>query len=121
MNSKGFAGVLLLIIGTLAAVLLYIAFVQIRDTKETGTSPDSSPTTPNSLTPSISPNTKTSPTSTPNKSGGTTTVPLQYTISPTRSYANTSYPTSQPVSTATPSPTGKGKGNGGGGGIVTGG
>jgi len=122
MKEKGFVGIFLLIIGALAAVLLYIAF-----TKEAAQETITPPNVPtNEFSPSpTSQNTPTSQRTTPSPtSQSTQPTVIQYTISPTRSYSNSSYPTSAPLSTATPVPTGKGKNGGGGGGgsgIVTGG
>jgi hypothetical protein len=126
MKEKGFAGVLVLIFGAIAGVLLYIAFTK-KPNNETQLNTRIE-TTITSETPVPTPiitktDTKSSvlPTATPYVQNETS-VPVQYTISPNQSYSNSSNPTSQPVNTATPAPTGKGKGNGGGGsGIVTGG
>lgn len=130
IHNNGFAGILFLIFATLAGILLYIAFTKGKTNRN--------PIPLNAELESIEIQTNTNPTTvqagpnnaaeitikpTGNNNIQPTSVPLQYTISPTKSL-NSSYPTSQPALTATPQPTQKGKGNGGGGsgtGISTGG
>lgn len=123
MKEKGFAGIFILILGTLAILCFYFAFTKrapVQTTDKTGT--QSGTETPTAVIGTRAPNHTQSPTP---YSTTSPSSPPQFTVSPTNTTVAPSSQTSPSGITQTPIPTekAKGKGNGGGSGsgIVIGG
>lgn len=125
-HEDGFAGILFILILVLTVVFLYIAYKEQKkdfvnqEQSESSLGNQVSPTVSTQQLPTNTQKLQSNPNSIQNSTQFTPTPIVQYSLSPTQSYSQTTQ--SLPVNTATPTSTSKRKGNSNGEtGIVTGG